>query len=1133
MLKIETAMPRHLCLRVVTALLIVVALTLLTMNSAFCSDDLVEPNKSFVLTEQGLQKQKLVWEGAGALLLVLLGIAYLNHRKLSGKLSASLVQTQESEERFRSLMENIPGVAVQGYALDGTVLFWNRASELLYGYSAEEALGANLLDLIIPPEMWEGVTEAIKRMKESGEPIPAGELLLKRKDGSRVPVYSRHALVMPIGRQPEMFCLDVDLTDRRKADELLSYSISLTNAALESTADGILIVDRDGKIARWNQKFVDLWRVPDELLNTQIKDPVLGYVLTQIAQPEIFLARVMELYEHPEEFSQDLIELVDGRIFDRYSQPLRIGDEIVGRFWSFRDRTSQIIAERTIKNQKEELEQRVIERTRSLEDANRKLTVINSELNQRRLEAEEHQRKLQQLSSAVVNSPTTIVITDHRGIIEYVNPKFFDMTGYLPEEAIGQNPKILNAGLLPKELYTEMWSTIIAGMEWRGDLCNKKKNGDIFWEHASISPIRDAHGKITHFVAVKEDITEQRQIAEKLRESESRFQRIVSTVPVMLYNYVIQPDGTNRFLYVSPNCEDILELDYKELLLDINSFLKIVHSDDLERLREEKKIADQTGQTFDTEVRIITKSGRMKWVQLSSRPNPAPPGETPTWSGYLLDITLRKQADEELILAKDAADAANRAKSAFLANMSHEIRTPMNAILGFAQVLERDPLLSSLQAGHVRSIIEGGSHLLALLNDLLNVSKTQAGQITLNRSAFSLHDLVSDLEMLFHSRATDRGLQLVVEQDKTLPNRLLGDESKLRQILINLIGNAVKFTTSGVIAVRLHADSVTGKPESAITTERRSRKRVRLIVEVEDSGPGITDEDGANIFSIFQQAAAGKKAGGTGLGLAISRDFARMMYGDITYWSKVGRGSCFRFEAQFELAGSKRKTSQTKPDRIVGLRPGTGPYRVLITDDALTNRLLLVAMLKPLGLEIKEATNGSEAVEICEAWSPHVILMDLLMPGMDGYEAIRLLKGTEKGQAAHVIAITGNDSEEDKMLVIALGAAAYLRKPFRRDELFFHLGKCLDLEYVMVGKPSSPLQPEGTLQQSAIVALPSELVKAMQRAVAEGNMDSLTELITQVENIDSNTAQRLQTLADQYDYENLNRLLEKGVTGNG
>jgi CheY-like chemotaxis protein len=371
-----------------------------------------------------------------------------------------------------------------------------------------------------------------------------------------------------------------------------------------------------------------------------------------------------------------------------------------------------------------------------------------------------------------------------------------------------------------------------------------------------------------------------------------------------------------------------------------------------------------------------------------------------------------------------------------------------------------------------------------------------------------------------------------MDRDDTLPTHVFGDESKLRQIMINLLGNAVKFTTSGGVSVRLRADSVTEQPMSATTTDRHRPTKLRLIGEVEDSGPGITEEDGPKIFSIFQQAKAGKIAGGTGLGLSISRDFARIMGGDITYRSQADRGSCFRFEVQLEFADSSLTPVQSEPSQVVGLKPGTSPKRVLIVDDNQENRLLLATLLQPIGFEIMEAADGSEAIQIFEAWSPHVILMDLRMPGMDGYEAIRLLKSTEKGHATPIIAVTASAFEENEKHVMGIGVVAYLRKPFRTEELFFHLGKCLDLQYVFTDEPTSPLQPRQILQQSAILALPSELVEAMRLAVAGGNMARLTELITQVENIDINTAQGLQTLAEEYDYEYLNQLLAKGVTDN-
>jgi len=487
----------------------------------------------------------------------------------------------------------------------------------------------------------------------------------------------------------------------------------------------------------------------------------------------------------------------------------------------------------------------------------------------------------------------------------------------------------------------------------------------------------------------------------------------------------------------------------------------------------------------------------------------------------------RKQAERERI-AREAAEEASRAKSNFVANMSHEIRTPMNAILGFAQVLERDPSLTPRQAEHVRTITRSGAYLLNLINDILDISGIEAGRTTLNKAAFCLHDLLDDLEMMFRSRADAKGLQLIMERDESVPRCVTGDESKLRQVLVNLTGNAIKFTETGGLAVRVRAEAVEGK-----TLE--GKESLRLAAEVEDTGPGIPDEDLSRIFDAFQQAETGVKAGGTGLGLAISRRFVEMMGGELTVKSQVGKGSCFRFEVLLEPAEDVAEREKPASRRVVGLEPGTGPFRILVVDDVPSNRALLRELLRPVGFEVTEAANGVQALEVCERWSPHAVLMDMRMPVMDGYEATRRLKSTEAGRDTSVIAITASAFDDSKKLVLSTGVDAYLRKPFRHEELFEALGKSLGLRYVFAdetGKtPGHPKPP--TLTREALAALPKELVQAMRQAVAEGDMARLAELISQVETLDSTAARALQALADRYDYEKLDEWLEKGGSGDG
>jgi len=382
------------------------------------------------------------------------------------------------------------------------------------------------------------------------------------------------------------------------------------------------------------------------------------------------------------------------------------------------------------------------------------------------------------------------------------------------------------------------------------------------------------------------------------------------------------------------------------------------------------------------------------------------------FNGAMISVVaeVARRARERAVKARKQADAANLAKSEFLANMSHELRTPLNAILGFAQILEHDPLLTLQQAGHVRTITRSGVHLLKLINDILDMSKIEAGRTTLYETAFCLNDLLDDLEMMFRSRADAKGLQLLMERSEGVPSYVTADEGKLRQILVNLMGNAVKLTDAGGVTVRVRADSVEGK-----TVE--GNESMRLVVEVEDSGPGIPEKDVDRIFDAFQQSDSGVKAGGAGLGLAISRKFVEMMGGQLTVTSQVGKGSCFRFGVLVKSAEDVSELEQTVPRRVVGLAPGTGPFRILVVDDIPTNRALLQALLQPLGFEIVEASNGVEALEIFDQWSPHAVLMDMRMPVMDGYEATRRIKsklrdlGKSKGFGVHAGGIEGTEGE--------------------------------------------------------------------------------------------------------------------------
>ena len=457
----------------------------------------------------------------------------------------------------------------------------------------------------------------------------------------------------------------------------------------------------------------------------------------------------------------------------------------------------------------------------------------------------------------------------------------------------------------------------------------------------------------------------------------------------------------------------------------------------------------------------------------------------------------------ELKIAKEEAELANHAKSDFLANMSHELRTPLNAILGFTQLMRRNKSLDKEQQENLAIINRSGEHLLGLINDVLEMSKIEAGRSSLNLSIFDLYSLLDTIEDMFQLRAESKGLQLIFERTPDLPQYIQADDKKLRQVLINLLGNSIKFTQEGGLNLRVDIKQNFNLNKRENKKSNNKVHPVTLIFEVEDTGVGIAPEELDSLFEPFVQTESGRKSKeGTGLGLPISRKFIQLMEGDITVKSQVGKGTVFTFNIKVKIAQESELPIQKPKRQVIALAPDQPKYRILVVDDRLTNRKLLLKLLIPLGFELKEAENGQQALEIWDNWNPHLIWMDMRMPVMDGYEATKQIKAHLKGQATVIIALTASVFEEERSIVLSVGCDDFVRKPFREEVILEKMNQHLGVRYVYEELDPSSLSPSKTtfepLKPEALTVMPTEWISQLNQAATKLNEQLIITLVEEI-----------------------------------
>jgi two-component system sensor histidine kinase/response regulator len=899
-----------------------------------------------------------------------------------------------------------------------------------------------------------------------------------------------------LGRTVRTYGVNQDITERKQAEVALKASEENYRSLIENSESAIAILDRDGQILYSNPMGIRIWNDPEivgkTIFNVYPKEHARRYsmAIKRIIDKQIGIV-------------EDIESLINNRpMWFRISMsPLRNPEGTVNRLvlnaWDITER-KQAEEELQFRNVLLSTQQEtsidailvVDEKTRILSYNRRFIEMMG--IPEKLIEARVDEPILQYMTTCVADPQT-----------------FLQRVQYLYEhrQETSQDELVLVDGRVLDRYSAPMFG---ADQRYFGRI----------WYFRDITERKRAEAELLNHRDHLEELVKERTA--KLAESEASLRKYFEEISDLYHNapcgyQSVDQDG----IFLRMNDTELNWLGYtQDEIIGKKKLGDILAPDSQVRFLKEFPAFKERGSLQNVEVELIRKNGTMLPVLINATALFDGNGSFIMSRETLLDNTERIRADKALREGKEAAESANRAKSTFLANMSHEIRTPMNAILGFTQLMLREPGLNPSQEQRLNIINRSGEHLLELINDILETSKIEADRITINPTPIDLHALIHDLEMMFKGRTDEKNLQFMIELSPNLPQFVIADGSKLRQIFINLLGNAVKFTDQGSIIWR-------------IQSVRKSSDQLYLQSEVEDTGPGIAPEELGLLFQVFGQTSTGLKVGGgTGLGLAISSKYAQMMGGTLSVISSEGKGSNFLLEV--EIRGGKGDDG--KPElplhQLVRLKSGQSQYRVLVVDDQIENRLLATEMLTKAGFISQEAANGKEAVELTLDWEPHIILMDLRMPVMDGYEAIRRIKATQKGSLIPIIAVTASAFINDEKEVLQVGANAYIRKPFKEQALFRAIEDCLGMIKFEHEDETSKHHPK---TEPLILALdelpidfPEELIVPLQQATLTANMGRLLALIDQVGQHSPQIAAWLRQLANQYQYDVLLALFQKG-----
>ena len=866
---------------------------------------------------------------------------------------------REARDVMRSMLmdRSRDGIVIIGQ--DHRVIEANRRFAEMLGYSADEVRGLYTWDY-----------EAILRESEIREIFGDFSIIEnifetrhRRKDGTIFDVEVSVAGAS-VGGSTCVIGICRDISERKEAERQVRQSEEHFRALFELSHDGYILADPEGRFLDANGAYCRL----------------TGYSLPELRELGDFYAITPEKWRHWQrtEIWEKLLKTGDTGVYrkeyihkDGHVFPVEVRD-----FAVFDEEGRVRYAWGIVRD--------ISERMRT-------------------------EARISRLLQMVEQSPVCIVMTDPEGRIEYVNPKFTHISGYTFEEVKGQNPRILGSGSTTREEYRELWETISSGRQWRGEFHNRHKDGSLYWESALIAPILDPEGRITHYVAIKEDITKRRQAEEELRKREVNFNRVVDILP-QLVSYV---DRDLRYRFVNKAYAGFFPAG--EVVG--KTVPEVIGTEAFEKARDSIEQAFQ-GKTVHYSYLLPYPGIGERFVDAYLVPDYSSGGAVEGYYAILNDLTHLKKVEDSLRRAKDEAEAANKLKSEFLANMSHEIRTPLNGVLGMLQLLE-STALDAEQRDCLRTAMKSSERLTRLLSDILDISKIEADRLVFRERCFDTAEIEQALGDLFSQTIREKGVAYAFRRDAGVPGTLLGDDARLLQVLFNLVGNSLKFTEKGRVEVEVSA--LPGRADAS----------VRLLFIVRDTGPGMSEETLRDIFEPFIQSDGSytRRHQGVGLGLSIVRKLVRRMGGSLCVDTQPGDGTAIHVSLPFGLP------TVCPLDRTGAGASGGGrrELRVLLVEDDEVNLLCGQRLLRSCGHSVTAARNGREALDILgERRDFDVVLMDIQMPVLDGIQAVRAIRSSAPFTGIAdipIIALTAHAMAGDREKFLAAGMDGYLSKP--------------------------------------------------------------------------------------------------------